>query len=499
MDVFLIIVVIILSLLLLVINLYLMVAYTDPQEKFTDTVWPRIVIILGLTLCWAQVLLLPLDVSNTRHNGGLDMTFFWILIYIIIAIFVFFLIPFTMFYYETDDEASNSERMCTAVKFQFIYLIVFGSALLIMYGTIAEAVIPVVLNSCPIAKAVALGDTSLPTNADRTVGCKTFDRDITMPVSFPIYLMAFMAFVGWILFVIFGGIGLSALPMDLIREYQARPTFKITLRYLDNKKTHLRDESSKLLAFAREIKEEKQVADTKGGWAGRRMKSKANSKLRKLKAAYFLMEKEMSKYKTECNYRDLQESQFTFFLKLILGCFCVLMSILWVLHIILFRLIVSNGAPAYPFLNNMLIGLDNANLSMLATTLFGFFALYLLWCTVKGNFKFGLRLFLCCPIHPMKRGETLLNSFLFNVMLILICSVAITQFCYNCFSYYARLTSADLLFGAQIKYLKFFNIFWDEPIFAYILIGWSFVTMIYLLFKPVDEIKLPGEGQADRV
>ena len=39
-----------------------------------------------------------------------------------------------------------------------------------------------------------------------------------------VYLMAMISFVGWFFFVLFGGIGLSALPMDLISAYRARPS-----------------------------------------------------------------------------------------------------------------------------------------------------------------------------------------------------------------------------------------------------------------------------------
>jgi len=42
-------------------------------------------------------------------------------------------------------------------------------------------------------------------------------------VSFPIYCIAFMSFIGWFLLVIFGGVGLTALPFDLIREFTMRP------------------------------------------------------------------------------------------------------------------------------------------------------------------------------------------------------------------------------------------------------------------------------------
>jgi LMBR1 domain-containing protein 1 len=45
-------------------------------------------------------------------------------------------------------------------------------------------------------------------------------------VSFPIYCMAFLSFVGWFLFAIFGGVGLSALPIDLIRDFMYRPRMR---------------------------------------------------------------------------------------------------------------------------------------------------------------------------------------------------------------------------------------------------------------------------------
>jgi LMBR1 domain-containing protein 1 len=35
--------------------------------------------------------------------------------------------------------------------------------------------------------------------------------------------MAFMSFFGYIFFVIFGGVGLTALPIDLINEFLERP------------------------------------------------------------------------------------------------------------------------------------------------------------------------------------------------------------------------------------------------------------------------------------
>lgn len=48
---------------------------------------------------------------------------------------------------------------------------------------------------------------------------------LKMNVSFPVYLMCFLSFIGYWIFTIYGGIGLTALPMDLIREFLNRPKF----------------------------------------------------------------------------------------------------------------------------------------------------------------------------------------------------------------------------------------------------------------------------------
>ena len=52
----------------------------------------------------------------------------------------------------------------------------------------------------------------------------------------------------------------------------------------------------------------------------------------------------------------------------------------------------SKGFPVSPFLNTVLTGLENGNAGFIATTIFGCLSLYLLWCTQKGNLKFGIRI-----------------------------------------------------------------------------------------------------------
>jgi LMBR1 domain-containing protein 1 len=54
--------------------------------------------------------------------------------------------------------------------------------------------------------------------------------------------------------------------------------------------------------------------------------------------------------------------------------------------------------------------------------------------------KLGIR-FAFFTIHPMEVGKTMMNSFLFNVGVVLLCEIPVIQFCSEAFSIYARVTS----------------------------------------------------------
>jgi len=97
-----------------------------------------------------------------------------------------------------------------------------------------------------------------------------------------------------------------------------------------------------------------------------------------------------------------------------------------------------------------------------------------------------MRIFFVFSIHPMRRKDTPLNSILFNVEMVLISSAAVVQFAQSAFADYARLTDADIIFAAQIKYLKFYSWFFDNHVFIYALLAWFLLALIYLLVKPRD-------------
>ena len=110
---FLILIVVVAAVGILIGNLYLLVFYAHPEDR--NQAWlPKIVVVLGLSLAQFSVLMLPLDVANRNAcdqtkllsacSYTLPMTSLWTYIYIIMIVWVAFVIPFTLFYYEADSE-----------------------------------------------------------------------------------------------------------------------------------------------------------------------------------------------------------------------------------------------------------------------------------------------------------------------------------------------------------------------------------------------------------
>lgn len=137
--------------------------------------------------------------------------------------------------------------------------------------------------------------------------------------------------------------------------------------------------------------------------------------------------------------------------------------------------------PLLPFLNELLIKLDQSNASFLGTGIFFYLCIYIIWCVQKGTVRFGMRIPGCCRFHPMKEGETWMNSFLFNIILMLISSVGVIQLCISSFPTYTRNTDIYTMICLQLNYMKFYSVFYQKSIFPIALVICSGLSLIYLL------------------
>ena len=512
-DPFLIVVILIVTLILLVVNLYILVYFQHPDDKNT-AYFPKILVVLGLAFAEAAILLLPLDVSNKAGSvactngwgsasfcGGLDMQAMWETISMAIVVIVVVLIPYAIFMYESDDGFGNKTQKVwwEALKMELGMLAIVGMIVGLMFHYLSTASIP--------AKEYTTQASSLPTytgGGDITAGdvasalantgdvTGPADVSIDLQVSFATYMMAMIGFIGWWLFVVFGGIGMAALPIDLVRGFLYRPR-KIPGRVYADEKTHLTHTCKELIEIGEALKFDQEAfeAQKHSRWERRKQRNADRTTMNKFKQMVYMLERKHTELKA-AKEESSKSNPLMPFVKLAIGVLCGLITLLWDLHIILYLML---DPAADIFLNKYLIWFeDQLNFPLFGALSVGIFSMYLLAAVAKGCFKFGLRFF-CFALHPMEVGATYMNSFMFNLGMILFCTIPTVQFSTAAFADYVRLADVSNIFGAQVKNLKFFEWFYRNNVFVYMLFGVHVVALLYLLKFPEDRSASPKEFQ----
>ena len=251
MDVFMIVMTVVLAVLLIISNLYLLVYYCHPDDRGFGSGWTcKVVAILGMTLSWAQVLMLPLDVSNACGEGGeIRMDIFWMVVYLSTAVMVLFIIPALTYYYEADPDWSCFEKIKYSFCFFLVTVFVVMAILLVTYGFLSTAEVPITAISCSLVNM----QSSQSTSFNISDNCYSSSATMNIEVSFPIYVIGFMSFISWFLFVIFGGIGLPALPLDFIYDFCTRPK-KLSKSDMDKLKNGIAERAKSIRDLAQEVK-----------------------------------------------------------------------------------------------------------------------------------------------------------------------------------------------------------------------------------------------------
>jgi LMBR1 domain-containing protein 1 len=116
-------------------------------------------------------------------------------------------------------------RLWTAIKYEVMLIVVVSIILFGSYAGLRYAQLPVVANTCLYSQA-ALPSAAILVDASSTItqsACARTDETLSITVSFPIYVIALACWLGWWMFILFMGAGLSALPVDLINQFRFRP------------------------------------------------------------------------------------------------------------------------------------------------------------------------------------------------------------------------------------------------------------------------------------
>lgn len=478
---------IIITISLIIANIYLLAYYCHPDDKGTAMgIIIKVFVVIGLGLAWAQVLMVPLDVSNNRtFGGGLDMKLFWFIIFMASVVYVLFFFPILTGLYETDPDWSCCDKFKHSFCCFICTMVVIVAIGLILYFTIGNANIPIDSIYCQMTTS-NIQDSSATV---LTVASCDYDTDtkIEVEVSFMIYCVAVMSFISWFIFAIFGGIGLAAIPLDFFHDFCTRPK-TIKSEEIEDRRKELVRNIDELKLLGEKVKDMEDKGYNKEFiWSKKRRNY--NKKNHEFKAGAVLAEKEFYVINIAQEMKQEQCYLICYFLLIPFGIITSIITILWIIQFICTYFYMKDHRRAgYPFLSYMFIYFQDHNVAFLSFIFFSIFCLYLLWATMKGNIKFGVRFLCCWSVHPMKKDETYMNSFLFNVSLILLGSISITQFCANSFPDYVTFTDIDMIFNVQIKYLDFFVWFYKYHVFEYILFGIFVISLIYLLLRPRDQV-----------
>lgn len=520
---------------LLVVSVFFLVHYQHPDDR-NEAWFPKLTVLLGLVLAGATVLLLPLDVANsegypgcagydTQICGGINMVLFWDIFYYSIPAVVFLLIPFMTFYYEADDGmlmagtaigAKPNSRLIEAVKYEVAVLIIFGLLFVIGFLFLGESSVRVIeyvgriedgeYFATPDGGAGAYFNTTYLANSNMTnaewalMSSHIIKKiDITIPVSIPTFFAAGMAFLGWSFFAVFGGIGLAALPLDLILAFVHRPKRMDPAEFADAQLS-IRQRVNELVDIGQAFKLERDerassASGSRGGWArgltqqGRKERAEFNE----FKKAVFLLEADVEEFLASSAKYDKYNPLIPWF-SLLGGIVAVILSVAWVAHIIIY---VMPPKPLFSFLNDYFQWFDKW-FPLLGVISVAVFTLYLLLCAVKGCFKFGIR-FMWFTIHPMQVNKTYMSSFMFNVGLVLLCALPVVQLCVVAFPEYARYSNVVQVMGVQVMNIRILEWFFKANFFIYGLLGCAAITTFYLFCKPRDDEKNKKKGLFGRL
>lgn len=299
-DAWLIVVIVITGIVMLALNIYLFIIYCHPDDLNFGAGWfAKVMFLLGSAVSWGFLLIMPLDIANSRGTGGnLNMQLMYMIFFILFLVFLVVLLPITLFIYESDDEKPIISRFCGAFVLELFFLVIVIVLAFIAYGVLSTAVLCSLYTQ--VVANLTISEWSFAMNVTPTL----LQDAVTYRVPPFLFPVIFLEFLGWFLFFIFGGIGLSALPMDMIIDYFYRPRPR-SAKEIAERKVALRRRTEELLLFAKSIEDKnesfKEEADQKGFFSKWRGKRSIRHNEKELNKEVYKLEEEFEIFEIEQN------------------------------------------------------------------------------------------------------------------------------------------------------------------------------------------------------
>jgi LMBR1 domain-containing protein 1 len=479
---------------------------SEDDKGFTTAVIPKTIVVITLTLAALSLLFLPLDVANANLNKSGQQVFdakidyitgiLFQVFYGIVALFIVLVIPFTVAYYEAHDPDQPAfKQFLWAIPVACCVLVVFIVAFVIMYvvwpGGTAE--IEYTAFQTPGDVAPSTLDDAMKFNFNDCEKCTETSAIMNIDyVSVVIYAIALINVFGWIVFLILGGCGLTALPLELIKSFIFRPKRIRADEYIKLKE-ELKKKAERMIEVGMKIQQKKEAGEL----------STSNRKHRALLKDFQLATEKIEEDWNRINTSFYQGGGLVLVVafKLFLGIVSTILSILWIVQVILWLILPKSVRQ--PFLNTAFSWLDTnvtEGFPLFGAVGYSIMTFYLLLAVFAGSIKVMSRIPFF-SVHPIRAHDTSISSLLFNSALFLIAAVTVNQFVADSFSAYINTTAIDGMFGSIIRNLKIIKyIFYYNIIYIVFLVmallGCIF-CFIFIREKPKEEKDL--EATIDRV
>ncbi|KAG5467131.1 hypothetical protein CUR178_00772 [Leishmania enriettii] len=403
------------------------------EEEDGDVWLPRLLVIVTLCVACYMVLLLPLEVALTGDRPSLDFVWAWKGMMIAAYFLLFVGGPFAIVFYESWSPTQSS--VWAQVRPSLAAVVAANVAFAAAFGTLWQ-----------------WGD-----HLDTKEGTLTHVPPF-------VYFVATASSFGWCFFFVFAGVGLAAVPLRAVAAFVSRPRAITKVEY-DLTRAKLSLEVQHLLDAGRRL-------DAQVG-VGRPDHKQCQRILlfrRKVRDVERQSERNEAAYHLSgaCILRCYMASS--------IGVVNGVVTLLWVLHILL-----SNILNVFPLMDLMICFL-NGLLPMLATLVYAYCAMYLMWCTVVGCRSVSGHV-LALPVYPLRVRGTLLNALLFNALLLLCSAFAVLHLCTVSFSTYAASTFVHNVFAVTLPHM--FGVKYVAQGLQYALLAVFLLSIPWLAVRPL--------------
>lgn len=399
------------------LSFVIVVHYQDVSDKKSEWGY-KIVAIIAFTIILFLPLLFAIDAVNTATDGPTNILpwVFRILPFVMLVL-SFFILPFGYSLYGSAGNNCGKRFFGSLMKSIIVLAIII--ALSVLFYFVLGFIVP----------------------EEGSEG--QYDESTS---TFDVYLISFFSLLGFILIIIFSGVGLAGIPISMISRFMSRP--KPVPQHLRGiKKQQFKTRAAKLIDEARKVK--RKYSTSKVHWRYDKHMASLAREIGKLEDEFLVFQMGCG----DSNYNPLK-----YIFSLIFGIICCIVSIALIIHYILCPLLDIS-----PFLNIMFDALYNV-WDILGVVLMGFLGLYIEFAMVSGVATIGSRWFFGIPIHPLRAHKSTTADILYQCSIMLVtslglCSLLLKAFPEQYLHDNEKQSGIEVIFGYTTKMKGFKYIF----------------------------------------